>query len=285
MFSATISTGHEHEVLVDHADAAGDRIRRSVDLDGRRRRAGSRRSSGRRQPVQDVHQGRLAGAVLAEQGVDLAGPDVEVDPVVRDDAGIALGDPAHLERGGGHGLGHGLGHGGLGRIADQWTGEGTAGVADIIGARIDRGAVLRPPLGRASRWTLSGWLGAGHRALDRRARIERSVLEAREGRVELGLDLRRDQRRVVVERRQADGLRRRRRVVGDGARLERVRGDAQDDGLDRVDELLLGARDDALREVREADGLVDVDADAPDAGLARRPPRERPGPSGRRSGR
>ena len=34
---------------------------------------------GRGQPVEDVHQGGLAGAVLAEQGVDLAGPDVEVD--------------------------------------------------------------------------------------------------------------------------------------------------------------------------------------------------------------
>ena len=30
----------------------------------------------RGQPVQDVHQGGLAGAVLAEQGVDLAGPDL-----------------------------------------------------------------------------------------------------------------------------------------------------------------------------------------------------------------
>ena len=50
------------------------------------------------QAVEDVHQGRLAGAVLAEQGVDLARADVEVDVVVRDDARVALGDPAHLER-------------------------------------------------------------------------------------------------------------------------------------------------------------------------------------------
>ena len=40
----------------------------------------------------------LAGAVLAEQGVDLAGPDLEVDAVVGDDTRIALGDAAHLER-------------------------------------------------------------------------------------------------------------------------------------------------------------------------------------------
>ena len=56
-------------------------------------------SSGRGQPVEDVHERGLAGAVLAEQGVDLAGPDLEVDVVVGDDARIALGDAAHLERG------------------------------------------------------------------------------------------------------------------------------------------------------------------------------------------
>src|SRR5690606_26761917 len=31
---------------------------------------------------QDVHQGRLAGTVFAQQGVDLLGADVEVDVVV-----------------------------------------------------------------------------------------------------------------------------------------------------------------------------------------------------------
>ena len=36
------------------------------------------------QPVEDVHQGRLAGAVLPEQGVDLSTPQLEVDRVVRD---------------------------------------------------------------------------------------------------------------------------------------------------------------------------------------------------------
>ena len=57
----------EHEVLVDHADARG-RSRRT----GWRSATGlpSSRispSSGREQPVEDVHQGALAGAVLAEQ--------------------------------------------------------------------------------------------------------------------------------------------------------------------------------------------------------------------------
>ena len=40
--------------------------------------------------VEDVHQRRLAGAVLAEQRVHLAAAEVEVDVVVRDDAGKAL---------------------------------------------------------------------------------------------------------------------------------------------------------------------------------------------------
>ena len=37
---------------------------------------------GRVHPVEDLHERALAGAVLAEQGVDLAGADVEVDGVV-----------------------------------------------------------------------------------------------------------------------------------------------------------------------------------------------------------
>ena len=47
--------------------------------------------------VEDVHQRRLAGAVLAEQPVDLTGFDHEVDVVVGDDAGEPLGDATELE--------------------------------------------------------------------------------------------------------------------------------------------------------------------------------------------
>ena len=88
----------EHEVLVDHADPAGDGVGGPVmstalaveqDL----------ALVGHGQPVEDVHQGRLAGAVLAEQGVDLARAEVEVDRVVGEDARVALGDAAHLEHG------------------------------------------------------------------------------------------------------------------------------------------------------------------------------------------
>ena len=49
------------------------------------------------EPVEDVHQRRLAGAVLAEQRVHLAAAELEVDVVVGDDARERLRDPAHLE--------------------------------------------------------------------------------------------------------------------------------------------------------------------------------------------
>ena len=94
-------------MLVDHADTAGDGIGRTGDRD-RGAVEQDLAGVGRREAVQDVHEGRLAGAVLAEQRVDLAWPDLEVDPVVRDDARIALGDPAHLECGSAHGLRHGV---------------------------------------------------------------------------------------------------------------------------------------------------------------------------------
>ena len=46
----------------------------------------------------DVHQRRLAGAVLAEQGVHLAGQNLERDVLQRGDAGEALGDAGHGQR-------------------------------------------------------------------------------------------------------------------------------------------------------------------------------------------
>ena len=52
-----------------------------------------------RQPVGDAHDGRLARAVLAEQRVDLAATDIEVDAVVGDEVSEPLRDPAQLESG------------------------------------------------------------------------------------------------------------------------------------------------------------------------------------------
>ena len=47
--------------------------------------------------VQRLHQRRLAGAVLADDRVDRAGADLEVDAVVGDDTGKALHDVAQLD--------------------------------------------------------------------------------------------------------------------------------------------------------------------------------------------
>ena len=88
----------EHEVLVDHADAQPDRLPRGVDRD---RLAVEQDLALVRvvEPVEDVHQRRLAGPVLPEQRMDLAALELEVDRVVRDQRAEALRDPAQLEGG------------------------------------------------------------------------------------------------------------------------------------------------------------------------------------------
>jgi hypothetical protein len=50
---------------------------------------------------QDLHEGRLAGPVLAHQGVDLAGADLEVHVVHGQRAGVPLADLLHPECGDG----------------------------------------------------------------------------------------------------------------------------------------------------------------------------------------
>ena len=94
-----LGDGHrrdQREVLVDHPEAGGDRVPRGAerhrppvdeDLPG----------IGLVQPVEDVHQRALPGAVLAEEGMDLAGREGEVDAVVGDDAGEPLDDAAELD--------------------------------------------------------------------------------------------------------------------------------------------------------------------------------------------
>ena len=96
MFSVTVKTGIEHEVLVDHADAGRDGVARAAEVTGvvvDQDLALVRLV----EAVEDVHEGRLAGAVLAEQGEDLAGLHDEIDALVGDDAGEALGDPPQLQ--------------------------------------------------------------------------------------------------------------------------------------------------------------------------------------------
>ena len=87
----------QHEVLVDHADAgaiasAGLRKRHLAAVERDRALVGAVHA------VEGLHQRRLAGAVLAHDGVHLAAADPQLDVAVGDDAGEALGDPAQLDR-------------------------------------------------------------------------------------------------------------------------------------------------------------------------------------------
>ena len=64
------------EVLVNHADAGGDRCGRPGELD-RLAMQPDRAGIAWQQPVEHVHQGRLAGAILADQRMDLALTHIE----------------------------------------------------------------------------------------------------------------------------------------------------------------------------------------------------------------
>ena len=86
----------QHEVLVDHADAGADRVAGAAELD----RLAVDEDLALVRPVEageDVHQGGLAGAVLAEQAEDLAGPDLQVHVGIGNDAAEPLGDAPELD--------------------------------------------------------------------------------------------------------------------------------------------------------------------------------------------
>ena len=96
MFSATVITGMSMKCwctipipapIASRADANSTRLPFSSDLT----------RVGAVEAVEDVHQRRLAGAVLAEQRVHLAAAHVEIHVVVGDRARKLLPDPAHLE--------------------------------------------------------------------------------------------------------------------------------------------------------------------------------------------
>ena len=84
------------EMLVDHADAGGDRIAWGVEQD--RLTVEQDLAAVRTvQAGQDVHERALAGAVLAQHGMDLADAQVEGNPVVGEDTWERLDDPASLQ--------------------------------------------------------------------------------------------------------------------------------------------------------------------------------------------
>src|SRR4029077_4097965 len=88
----------EHEVLVHHPDPAVDRVLRRLQHD----LLAVEKDLALVWPVEtveDVHERGLARAVLAEERVDLAAPQVEIDVVVCDDSGEALRDATELQNG------------------------------------------------------------------------------------------------------------------------------------------------------------------------------------------
>ena len=103
----------QREVLVDHADAGGDRVPWRAQLD-RLATDPDLALVGTVQAGEHVHERALACPVLAQQGMDLADAQVEVDVIVGDDSRERLDDPDRLdgERGRRSGLGA------------LWTGHG-----------------------------------------------------------------------------------------------------------------------------------------------------------------
>ncbi len=108
-------------MLVDHADVVVERIARRMERDAfavEQNLALVRLVHA----IENFHQRRFTRAVLAQQRVNLAGLHVEVDAIVGENAGKALGDAAHLHvidalvTGGQGGLAHG------GTFLVRWVG-------------------------------------------------------------------------------------------------------------------------------------------------------------------
>ncbi len=86
----------QHEVLVDHTDAALDRVARRLEVDLLAVDA-QPAAIGSIETGDDAHQGGLASAVLADQGMDFAVAGIEGDVLVGDDRSEPLGDIGHLD--------------------------------------------------------------------------------------------------------------------------------------------------------------------------------------------
>ena len=93
---------HQHKVLVHHADALGNGVGGPLN---RRLLAAHHDLApiGRVQTIEDVHKGRLAGAVFTQQRQDLTAVEGEIDVIVGHNSGEHLGDAAQFQNGGCHG--------------------------------------------------------------------------------------------------------------------------------------------------------------------------------------
>ncbi len=88
--------GNQHEMLMDHADAVPDGIAWALH---RRRLALDQDLAGVRvnQAVKNVHQRALAGAVFADERMDLALTNCQIDVIVGDNTWEDLDNAAHLD--------------------------------------------------------------------------------------------------------------------------------------------------------------------------------------------
>jgi hypothetical protein len=86
----------ERELLVDDSDPVRARVLRRVDAN-RLAVELDLAGVGRHDPGEDLHQRRLAGAVLADDGVDRAARDVQVHAVERLHAAEALREAADAD--------------------------------------------------------------------------------------------------------------------------------------------------------------------------------------------
>ncbi len=85
------------ELLVDHPDAQADGVPGRADVDALAFDVDFP-FVGIVDTVEDVHQGGLAGTVLAQQGVDFPGAHRQVHVVVGQDAGETLDNATHFHR-------------------------------------------------------------------------------------------------------------------------------------------------------------------------------------------
>jgi hypothetical protein len=93
----TVEEGDEREVLENDGDA--EFARRGRIFDGDRLAVAEKRAAvGAVGAAQDFHQGRFAGAVLADQHMHFTGANFERNVVERFDAGEFLRNPAQFEQ-------------------------------------------------------------------------------------------------------------------------------------------------------------------------------------------
>ena len=88
--------GHQHEVLVHHADAGSHGVTGSPEAD-RFVIDEDFAVGGLIQPVKNIHQGGLAGPVFAQQTMDLSGFNNHVYVIIGEQGAEAFGDPLEFK--------------------------------------------------------------------------------------------------------------------------------------------------------------------------------------------